>query len=369
MKFLDDALLRVPGLALASLLAFEPSLGAQSPGVVFTQTNAPAGNAVIELHRAPSGRLTLTGTHATGGAGTGTALGSQGSVALGESGKLLFVVNAGDDTLTVLRRAEQGWTVADVEPTRGDLPVSVTQHGGRVFVLNGGAPANVAGFELSASGELDPIPGALEALSSPDSLPAQVRIAPDGARVFVTEKATDKIAIFPLSAGGELGPGAFVDSAGPTPLGFAFGLEGTLIVAEANGGAPQASAATSYRVGASSLEVVTRSARAPGGSAGWISVTRDGRFAYATSSLAGSVAAFAVAGGALVPLGAGEPAGSLGPGAKPIDQALSADGRWLHVLSPATGEIATFRVRSDGTLDELPSHPGIPASAVGLAAR
>jgi 6-phosphogluconolactonase len=347
-----------------ALLALGPLATAQSIGAVFTQTNSPAGNAVIEFRRAPSGDLAFVATHATRGVGSGIALGSQGSVTLSANGELLFVVNAGDDTLTVLRASGGAWTVADVEPARGHLPVSVAQQGDRVFVLNAGAPANVAGFRLSSEGALDPIPGALEPLSSPDPLPAQVQLGPGGGQLLVTEKATGKIALFPVAPSGALFGGTFVDSAGPTPFGVALSRDGTVIVAESSG------AASSYRIGEGMFESVTRSASSGAMSPCWVAVTRDGRYAFAAGGDSGAIAGFAVSGrsGALAPLGDGRSA-SLGPAARPVGEALSADGRWLYVLSPSTSEIAIFRVGPDGSLVARPSRLGLPASATGLTAR
>jgi 6-phosphogluconolactonase len=361
----------VPVRAAAVLSALALSSPAQSPGVVFTQTNAPNGNMVLEYQRAPSGQLTFVAALATGGLGSGTALGSQGAVTLSAPGKLLFVVNAGDDSVSVFRREALGWVLSDVEPTLGGMPISVAQRHDRVYVLNGGAPANVSGFELSPGGQLDPIAGAVQPLSSPDPMPAQVMIGPGGAQVFVTEKMTNKIDLFPVAPDGALGPGAFLDSAGMTPFGFGFGLHDTLIVSEAFGGAVDASATSSYRIGAGALQVVSASVPTTETAACWIVVTRNGRYAYATNTDSGSVTGYSVSmpSGALTRLDPDGVTGFVGPGSNPIDEALSADSRWLYVLSPMTSEIAIFRVRDDGSLERMPSELGLPASAVGLAAR
>ncbi len=51
---------------------------------MYTLTNSAAGNAVLAFARAADGTLTAQGTYATGGLGSGAALGSQGAVILSD---------------------------------------------------------------------------------------------------------------------------------------------------------------------------------------------------------------------------------------------------------------------------------------------
>ena len=60
-----------------------------STGALYTETNAPTGNAVHRLDRAADGSLTVVATYRTGGLGSGAGLGSQGAVALSDDGRLL----------------------------------------------------------------------------------------------------------------------------------------------------------------------------------------------------------------------------------------------------------------------------------------
>jgi hypothetical protein len=53
-------------------------------GTVYTQSNSPAGNAVLAFSRAGDGTLTAQGSYPTGGTGTGANLGSQGAVVLSD---------------------------------------------------------------------------------------------------------------------------------------------------------------------------------------------------------------------------------------------------------------------------------------------
>jgi 6-phosphogluconolactonase len=362
--------LRNSWLAAASICALGAVAHAQTSGLVVTQTNFPGGNSVMEFERAPNGQLTFVAFHATGGLGTGADLGSQGSVVLNREGRLLFVVNAGSDTVSVFRLETTGWRLIDIEPSLGDMPVSIATMFDRVYVLNAGAPANVAAFRLSGVGELDPIPGSVQPLSATDPAPAQVGIGPGGGQVFVTEKATNTIGIFPVAEDGALGPGTFLESSGQTPFGFGFAPTDTLIVSEAFNGAIDASAVSSYRIGPGSLQVISPSVPTTETAACWIVVTREGRFAYSSNADSGSVSGFEVSeAGELTLLDLDGVTGFLGPGSHPIDEALSRDSQWLYVLSPTTQEIAIFHVEPDGSLVKHRSQLRIPATAVGLAAR
>ena len=58
-------------------------------GFVYTETNASGGNTVVAYTRAGDGSLTVIGSFATGGLGSGGGLGSQGAVTLAGDGRWL----------------------------------------------------------------------------------------------------------------------------------------------------------------------------------------------------------------------------------------------------------------------------------------
>jgi len=129
---------------------------AQVVGHVYEATNAAAGNAVQIFDRLRDGRLRTGSVVATGGLGLGASLASQN--ALVRQGDLLFVVNAGNDTISTLAITPRGLVQRDVEPTGGDRPVSVTVHGSTVYVLNQG-DATISGLRLGPDGQLSPLHG------------------------------------------------------------------------------------------------------------------------------------------------------------------------------------------------------------------
>ena len=55
-------------------------------------------------------------------------------------------------------------------------------------------------------------------------------------------------------------------------------------------------------------------------------------------------------------------------GAHIIDEAVSANGRFLYVIADRTGQVYGFRIESDGSLTALGAVDGLPAGNGGLAA-
>ena len=63
-----------------------------SNGVLYTQTNDPAGNTVQRFDRGSDGSLAPAGTFATGGVGLASLGGRQGAVELSGDGRYLYAV-------------------------------------------------------------------------------------------------------------------------------------------------------------------------------------------------------------------------------------------------------------------------------------
>ena len=223
---------------------------------VYTLTNAASGNAVAVFGRAADGSLTPDGTVPTGGLGTGAGLGSQGAIVL-DRGRL-FAVNAGDDTVSMLRAGHRGrvW-LEDVAPSGGVGPISVTAHGRVVYVVNAGdasTPANISGvpssWVSSCRSGVEPAPKLRDAGPGPD------RVQPQRPPARRHRKGHEPDRHVPVDGNGHAsGPNA-QPSAGMTPFGFAFDRRSRLIVSEAFGGAPDASVLSSY-----SLRATGRSRR------------------------------------------------------------------------------------------------------------
>jgi len=339
-------------------------------GAVYTMTNAADGNAVLVFTRAADGTLTPAGTYATGGRGLGSGLGNQGGVVLSEDGRWLFAVNAGSDQLTVFPVRPNGLGTPRTVDSAGDRPVSVTSSDELVYVLNAGSDS-IAGFRLDRRGQLEPIADSTRPLSTAGTAPAEIQFSPDGRALVLTEKATNLLLVYEVGRDGlpEEAP-EIIDSAGQTPFGFDFGKHRNLFVSEAAGGAPGASSVSSYRLTrGGGLALVDAAAPTDLTAACWVVVTPDGRYVYTATAGSSAIAGFrADRRGALTRLDADGVTASTGPGSVPIDLAISEDGHFLYALSARTGTLSAFDIAADGSLVPLATQGGLPPTANGLAA-
>ena len=358
----------IAGLVTATVFAGIGSVQASARGgVVYTLSNKASGNAVVVLRRTVQGRLARVGRVGTGGQGSGAGLGSQGALVLDRAHHRLFAVNAGSDEISLLRAYGTHVALRDTVASGGDLPVSVTYHGRLVYVVNAGGN-NISGFRI-AGGSLVPIPGSRRMLSAPMAGPAQIGFAPNGRFLVVTEKNTNAVSVFQVGEHGKARPAIVNASEGQTPFGFAFDPRGRLIVSEAFGGAPDASAVSSYRIGAAGrLRTLEASARTTETAACWV-VVAPNHFAYTTNTGSGSVSAFHIQrNGTLALRDADGVTGSTGTGSTPIDMDLTVHSKFLYVLNAGTHMIQGFRVDRDGGLEKVAGTGGFPVSTVGLIA-
>lgn len=360
---------RLGALALATMLLLStastvPASAATPAGAVFTLSNDPAGNTVEVFDRAADGTLSPSGSVSTGGLGSGDGLGSQGALVLSDDGRWLLAVNAGSDEVSVFAVSGKGLRLTDVESSGGDRPISVTVHGGLVYVLNDGSDA-LSGLRLNAVGNLKPLTRSTIGLSGTGIDPAQVEFTPAGSQVVVTEKNTNVIDVYQVHANGRLSGPNVQPSEGETPFGFAFDPSGRLIVSEAFGGASGASALSSYAVGSDGT-LATISASVPDGQAAacWVVVTPDGRFTYTTNTGSNNVSGYEIGSDGSLTLLAGDP---FPTGAGPIDMGIA--GSFLYTLNAGSHDVSAFTIGADGSLSAIAGASGLPAAAVGLAVR
>lgn len=359
------------GLALVVLAALVSAatgttLARGRAGHVFTMTNSAGGNEILVFERMSDGTLTPAGAVATGGLGSGAGLGSQGALVL--DGHWLLAVNAGSNSVSVFRERGGELELRDVEPSGGIMPISVTSAGRIVYVLNAGGDGNITGFRLDRHGDLTPIPGAVKPLSSGASGPAQIEFSPRGNHLIVTEKATNLLLAYPVDRHGMAGDPVITPSTGQTPFGFAF-HRNRLVVSEAFGGAPLASAMSSHILeGNGALSVVSAAVATNQTAACWVVITNNGKFAYTTNTGSNSISAYELGrDGSLTLIGNGI-AGMTGAG--PIDMALSGNSRYVYTTNTGDGSLSVFAVNNhDGSLTPIVGITGLPAGIVGLAAR
>jgi 6-phosphogluconolactonase len=325
----------------------EPTSGTAS-GAVYVQTNA-APNEVIAFRRAEDGSLDRIGSVATGGGGDGSPhLQSQGSVTLTGDGQYLLVTNAATDDLSVFSVAADGSIELRERVHTGATPRSVAEHDGLVVVLNTGEPG-IASFRLHADG-IARMEGGDQALDASDADPAQVTFSPDGSMVVITERGTDSIVTYELTAEGTFGASSEIPSEGPTPYGFAFTSGGTLIVTEAFRAEKGAAAASSYALEDGSLVVRTSSVGNGRSEICWVVVTPNDRFAFTTNFADGAVSRYAIAPDGSLSLEDATAGMSVDgkPGLR--DEDLSSDGLFLYAIDADGGSIYGWSVEAEGTL-------------------
>jgi sugar lactone lactonase YvrE len=343
--------------------------GAGNAGAVYVSTNATAGNEVLVFPRAGDGALGVPRAFATGGLGTGGGLGNQGAVVLNHANQRLFVANAGSNEVSVFAVAPGGLELLDRVASGGTLPVSIAVYRRLVYVLNAGGTGNISGFVLDRDDNLQPLAGSTRPLSNSSAGAAQVAFSPDGGLLVVTEKATNVIGTYTVGADGlATGPDA-QPSAGATPFGFAFSRNGTLVVSEAFGGGPDASALSSYQASpAGALTTISPSVGTTETAACWVVITGDGRFAYTSNTGSGTISGYRLSSAGRLRLlnPDGVTATTM---AGPIDLALTRNDRFLYSLDSGAGVISAFRVKADGSLAPLAGPSGLPPGANGLAAR
>jgi len=337
-------------------------------GNVYVMSNATTANEVIAFDRAPDGTLTMAGSYATGGTGTGGGLGNQGGLVASPDGRWLFAVNAGSNDISSFYAGPNELQFADREASGGVLPVSLTLHKDLLYVVNAGGSGNISGFRVGADGQLTPLAGSSRPLGSSAAGAAQIQFSPDGRQLVVTEKATNTISTYVVGADGLADGPNTQASVGATPFGFDFTQRGVLLVTEAAGAAAGASSLSSYNLDAAAdLEVITGAMATTQTAACWLVVSRNGRLAFTANTPNASISAVRIHPDGSLSLLAAQ-AALTGAGSNPVGMALSAGDRFLYVRNGA-GNVGAYEVSPDGRLTHIGNFGSLPAGSNGIVAR
>jgi 6-phosphogluconolactonase len=355
----------LPLVVVAAVVTIQSSsLNAETNGVgfVYVMSNKSSSNSVIQYWRAADGSLKWVREVPTGGHGTGPngadPLGSQDSLTMSGDGQFLIAVNAGSSEISVL--GAKGGTLVWLSKTRsgGDFPNSVTISGDLVYALNskGGTP-NITGFRLDVNGILHWL--ATVPLPSGDSGANDVRFAPDGSELLVAVSGTNQILVFPVGANGVASAAVPQVAAGGSPFGIRFGHNEVALISEAAG------SLSSYQLtGADMLNTISGAVVDTQKATCWISVPRDGKYAFVSNTGSGTLSSFAIDPNGTATLLA---AVAANPGNTPIDSALSSDGKFLYADDSAQGKVLIFRVNG-GSLTQIGTVP-VSAGIQGIAAQ
>jgi len=334
-------------------------------GHVYVNDNTTGVNTVAGFDRLADGALTpIAGSpFAVGGAGTGHAVASQGSLQLSADGRYLLVVDAGSSEISVVRIKPDGslqGAGVEVVSSNGIDPVSIAVSGGLVYVANAGAGgSNYTGFRLNAGGQLRALPGSTVPL--PDGAqPGDVLFSADGTKLAGARVGSSQIDSFTVGGDGLLtaAPGSPFPAQGLGPFGSEFRPTdpSQLFVSNAHNGGVNLGTVSAFAVaGDGTLSPIGSSPFADLQNAPcWVEITHDGRYLFAVNTASSTISSFSIAaGGTLTLLGSTPFAhGPLGP----EDARLSPDGSTLWVVDSGAGAVSGFAV-DGGALTELASSP------------
>src|SRR5579864_751795 len=300
-------------LGSSSAAASERPDGADVVGHVYVNDNTAPANTVAGFDRHSDGSLTpmANSPFAAGGAGTGTVVGSQGSLQLSGDGRYLLAVDAGSNQLSVLRIKPDG-SLAQVEgspvASGGVEPVSIAAHGDLVYVANEGdkvtgTGSNYTGFTLNAGGHLSPLAGSTVALPATAN-PGDILFNSTGANlagieVGTNDPSTFRIDSFTVCSDGRLTAAAgspfAAQAAGPFGSEFSPTDPAHLYVSNAHGGAHNGSV-SAYSVGSGgALASIGSSPFADGETAPcWVEISHDGAYLFTVNTGSTSISSYRI---------------------------------------------------------------------------
>lgn len=355
------------GLTLALIILAGSSLAATAnaarPESVYTLSNA-ATNSVLQFQAGPGGTLTPVASYPTGGSGTGAKLASQGALTLTQDGVWLLAVDAGSNQISTFHVSSNGdLTLGTVVSSQGTAPISITTNGELVYVLDNGTsktPGNIAGFWLGNTGQLTFIAGSVQPLSGPaNTSPEQIGFSNNGNVLVVTEKAAGVIDTYTIGGNGVASSPQVTPSNSAGPYGFAFTPQGYLVVSEAVTGT-----LSSYGVSnTGALRTISGSLPDFGLAPCWVAISPDGQYAYTTNAHGGTISGYSISGTGTLNLFSSVAAHTSIPS---LDLTFGNSDHTLFVLNGDS--ITSFQQFPDGSIMQLYSVGGLPASATGLAA-
>ncbi len=348
-------------------------------GHVYVNDNTAGTNTIGAFDEHADGSLTaMQGSpFAAGGAGTGTVVGSQGSLQASSDGRYLLAADAGSNQISVVRvRPDGTLTPAQGSPVAsgGIEPVSIAVHGGLVYVANEGngtTVSNYSGFRLNSGGHLTPIAGSTIPLSATAN-PGDILFNTTGnnlvgIEVGTTDPSTFLIDSFVVGKDGRLTPASgspfAAEAAGPFGSEFSPTDPGHLYVSNAHGGAGNGSVSAFSVAEDGALGSIGASPYADGQTAPcWVEISHDGRYLFAVNTGSTTISSYQIqTDGSLVHLS--DTAFSSGTGIRPFDARLDVAGNNLYVVDAALDAVSGFAV-DGGSLTELTSSPAsLPAGA------
>lgn len=349
-------------------------------GHVYVNDNTAGTNTIGAFDRHADGTLTaMAGSpFAAGGAGTGTTVGSQGSLQITSDGRYLLAADAGSNEISVLRvrpdgalRPVQGSPVS----SGGILPVSIAVHDGLVYVANEGngvSGSNYTGFTLDGGGHLVPLTGSTVPLPAATANPGDILFNPTGENLIgievgTTDPSTFLIDSFVVGQDGLLTPAVgspfAAEAAGPFGSAFSPAAPDHLYVSNAHGGAGNGSVSAFSVDRSGAVSSIGGSPYADGQTAPcWVEITHDGRYLFAVNTGSTSISSYQIlADGSLQLLGS--TSFQSGLGIRPFDARLDPNDENLYVVDAAINAVSIFAVDGGGLTELSASPAALPTGA------
>jgi 6-phosphogluconolactonase (cycloisomerase 2 family) len=368
-------------LIAAGLVVTPTVASAISPvvGHVYVNDNTAGTNTIGGFDQRADGSLTpLAGSpFSAGGAGTGTIIGSQGSLQATSDGKFVLAADAGSNQISVLTVASDGsLSPAPGSPVSsgGIEPVSIAVHDGLVYVANegdGSTGSNYTGFTMADDGQLTPLSDSTISLPV-TAMPGDILFNGTGKNLIgievgTTDPSTFLIDSFLVGSDGRLTPAAGspfpAEAAGPFGSEFSPTNQRHLYVSNAHGGANNGSVSAFSVNPNAKLKSIDGTPFADGQTAPcWVEISHDGRYLFAVNTGSTTISSYRIlANGSLSYLTT--TAFSSGTGIRPFDARLDVAGNYLYVVDAAIASVSGFSV-SGGSLTEVASPPtALPTGA------
>ena len=343
-------------------------------GHLYVNNNSSGENTVAGFNRSTDGTLSpMAGSpFEAGGVGTGTPLGSAGSLRISADSHFLIAVDSASNQLSVLRiKADGSLKLVNSSPvsSQGYTPVSIAVHSNLIYVANDGAGgSNYTGFHIDTNGSLAPIAGSTYWL--PDAAqPGEVLFNGDGNHLVGTRVGTSQIDSFAVKGTGTgklvAAPGSPFAAQGLGPFGSEFSPTDPtqLFVSNAHNGAGLGTVSSYHVANDGTLNPVSNFPVADNQTAPcWVALSPNGQYLFAVNTAVPSISSYGVnANGRMHLLGSLTMTG--GPGIKPFDAQLDPYGFFLYVVDAGSAQISAFSV-AGGSITELPSSPiSVPGGA------
>lgn len=336
---------------------------------LYTQTNDSA-NSTVHFTRNTDGTLTRQETTVTGGAGTnavgvsGTtgpdSLAGQHSIIVDAPNHLAYVVNGGDDSISVMNinPVTGALTLRNrTLTTAGHIPNSLAMVNGVLYVTFQRGVQQLAAYQVAKDGSLSLIAGYnLAALGnlSVQVQPTQVVKSPDGAYILVNAgPGTNTTMAFQIKPDGSLATPT-LQTALASPFASEFVVQGTssyYMTTSISG-----KSLNSFAFSAGSL-TAAGSATAVGIAAPcWLSIAPNGTYAYVGNG-SGAITAYKIgATGTLTLLNsmaATEPSVITGVPSVSADSWISPDSKYFYVTYLGADKVVTYSINVDGSLTKL----------------